>query len=212
MRRRENDMGHDLKERSDKKAEVRDWSRTLEMRIGSRLAAICVVLGLGLAFASKAYGQVAPSGDAGRLNISAGGTASGYYVQYGERKMVGVTGFVDFDARSPWGIEAEGRWLEWNQTANVHAETYSIGPRYHKNIGKLQPYAKGMIGFGEFNFPYDLAHGRYLVATGGGGLDYQISRRIHFRAVDVEYQYWPEFTYGAMTTFGVSSGLRIRIF
>lgn len=175
-----------------------------------RLAFAGVVL--GLVFAGAAQGQVVPAGDAGRLNVSAGGTASGFYVQYGARKMVGVTGFVDIDARKPWGVEAEGRWLEWNQKANVHVETYSIGPRYHHNFGKFQPYGKGMIGFGDFNFPYNYATGRYLVATGGGGLDYQISPRIHIRAVDVEYQFWPEFTFGAMTTVGVSTGIRVRVF
>lgn len=205
-------MLHDLRKRGSKASDVRGRSGVWGMRMGVRMAGACAVLGFGMAFAVAARGQVVPAGDEGRLNISAGATGSGYYVQYGERKMIGLTGFVDVDARSSWGLEAEGRWLEWKQTANVHAETYSIGPRYHRNIGRLQPYVKGMIGFGNFNFPYNLAHGRYLVATGGGGLDYQISPRVHLRAVDVEYQYWPEFSFGAMTTFGVSSGLRIRIF
>jgi hypothetical protein len=211
MTQRENDTMHDLKN-SSKGAKASVWSGFWKMPCRRGRIGVLVAGSLGLLFAVAARGQVVESANAGRLNISAGGTASGYYVQYGERKMLGITGFVDLDARSPWGIEAEGRWLEWRQTANVHAETYSIGPRYHKNMGKFQPYVKGMIGFGNFNFPYNLAHGRYLVATGGGGVDYQISPRVHFRAVDVEYQYWPEFTFGAMTTFGISSGIRVRIF
>lgn len=199
-------MLQNLKRRSGKGSVVRGWSGAL----GTRW--LCVCAAVGLAFAAAAGGQVVPAGDKGRLNISAGATGSGYYVQYGERKMVGVTGFVDVDARSSWGLEAEGRWLEWRQTAEVHAETYSVGPRFHRNFGRFQPYAKGMIGEGYFNFPYNLATGHYLVVTGGGGLDYQISRRIHIRAVDVEYQNWPQFSFGAMTTFGVSSGVRVRIF
>ena len=82
---------------------------------------------------------------------------SGYYLQYGQRKMVGITAFVDADTKRRFGIEAEGRWLEYHQTANVHAETYSIGGRYHFDVGRFAPYAKGLVGFGDFNFPYNYA-------------------------------------------------------
>jgi len=180
------------------------------LRILEVFAFATLVFWLGIG--GVAQGQVVAAGDAGRLIITAGATGTGSYLQYGERKMVGVTGFVDFDARSPFGVELEGRWLEWNKTANVHAETYSIGPRYHKNFGNLQPYAKGLLGYGNFNFPYNLATGRYLMVTAGGGVDYHATNRIYLRAVDVEYQYWPQFTFGAMSTFSVSTGLRVRVF
>ncbi len=182
-------------------------------RPGSRLAFIFAVLTFCAGTAGSAHGQVVPSGDAGKPLISAGGTASGYYLQYGAQTMVGVTGFVDVDTRRRIGFEAEGRWLEFHRTDGMHAETYSIGPRYHMNFGKFQPYAKGMIGLGEFSFPsYGLAHGSYLVAIAGGGLDYQLTHRIYIRAADLEYQYWPQFTFGAMSSFGVSSGIRVRVF
>jgi hypothetical protein len=175
---------------------------------GLTAAVLAACLGMG----SRASGQVVASADAGGLAISAGATGSGFELQYGERKMLGVSGFVDVDTRRRFGVEAEGRWLEFNQTADVHAETYSIGPRYHLNFGRIQPYAKGMIGIGEFNFPYNYAHGSYLVVTGGGGVDYHLKRRIYIRAADVEYQYWPQFTYGGMSSFGVSAGIRVRVF
>ena len=173
---------------------------------------VCAMFAILLNMSSMAHGQVVPAGNAGGLIISAGGTGTGEYVQYGERKMVGVTGFVDLDSRRPFGLELEGRWLEWNQTANVHLETYSIGPRYHKNFGNLNPYAKGLIGWGDFNFPYNLGMGRYLLVTAGGGLDYRLMKRVYLRAADVEYQYWPQFTYGVMSTLSVSTGIRVRVF
>jgi len=172
----------------------------------------CAMLAFWPVIAGSARGQVVSAGDAGKLTITAGATGTGSYLQYGERKMVGVTGLVDLDSRRPFGVELEGRWIEWNQTANVHAETYSIGPRYHKSFGKLQPYAKGLLGYGDFNFPYNLATGRYLIVTAGGGIDYHLTNRIYLRAADVEYQYWPQFTFGAMSTFSVSTGLRVRVF
>jgi opacity protein-like surface antigen len=133
-------------------------------------------------------------------------------VQYGEQKLVGITAFFDADSARRIGIEGEGRWLEFHESASVHAETYMIGPRYHFDIGRFQPYVKGMVGFGEFNFPYNFAHGSYLLVAAGGGVDYRLSRRWSVRLADVEYQNWPQFTFGSMTSVGVSAGIRYRIF
>jgi len=166
------------------------------------LAAAGAVVCLGMA--GTASGQVVAAGDKGGFTVSAGATASGFTLQYGERKMLGIAGFADVDTRRRIGVEAEGRWLEFNQLANVHAETYSIGPRYHMNFHSFQPYAKGLIGFGNFNFPYNYATGRYMVVTMGGGVDYHLRKRIYIRAADFEYQMWPQFTYGNMTSMGVS--------
>jgi hypothetical protein len=148
----------------------------------------------------------------GGLQVSAGALGSVYSIQYGQRKMAGITAFVDANTRRPLGIEAEGRWLEYNKTANVHVETYSIGLRYRFDAGRFQPYAKGLVGFGNFNFPYNYASGRYLVVTAGGGVDFRWTPRISIRAADIEYQDWPQFTFGNMNSFGVSAGFRVRIF
>jgi hypothetical protein len=171
-----------------------------------------VVLAACLGTAGSASGQVAPSAANGGLSLSAGATGSGFYLDYGERKMLGISGFVDAGTRRHLGVEAEARFLEFHQTADVHAETYSIGPRYHLNVGRFQPYVKGLVGFGKFNFPYDLATGNYMVVTAGGGVDFRLKRRIYLRAADIEYQDWPQFTFGAMSSFGVSTGIRVRIF
>ncbi len=178
----------------------------------TRSGAFAILAGAILALAPAVSAQAVQSGDQGGPVLSAGILASGDYLQYGERKMIGLAGFVDADARSHLGLEAEGRWMEFRQSANVHAETYSIGVRYHRTYDNLQPYVKGLIGFGDFNFPYNLATGRYLVVTGGAGMDWLLSRRIQIRTVDVEYQDWPQFTFGNMSTLGVSAGLRIRIY
>jgi hypothetical protein len=148
----------------------------------------------------------------GGLKVSAGALGSGYAIQYGQRKMAGITAVVDVDAKRRFGLEGEGRWLEYNQTANVHVETYSLGLRYHFDAGRFQPYGKGLAGFGNFNFPYNYASGRYFVVTAGGGVDFRWTPRISIRAADIEYQDWPQFTFGNMSAFGVSAGLRVRIF
>jgi hypothetical protein len=123
-----------------------------------------------------------------------------------------MSGFVDADSARRFGIESEGRWLEYHQFANAHAETYLIGPRYHFNIGRFQPYIKGLAGFGNFSFPYGYAHGTYGIVAGGGGVDYRLSRRWSVRLADIEFQHWPQFTFGSMTSTGISSGIQFRVF
>jgi hypothetical protein len=109
-------------------------------------------------------------------------------------------------------VEAEARWLVFHQTGEVHAETWSIGPRYRYSFGRFQIYGKGLVGLAQFNFPYNYAHGNYLVIAPGGGVDYRLTNRIRLRVADFEYQYWPQFTFGTMTSAGVSTGFRMRIF
>lgn len=177
-------------------------------------ACVLFLAAVAMLFAStarRAMAQAAESGDEGAARLSAGASASGWAVGYGNRKMLGVTAWVDGDTIRRFGFEGEGRWLEYHQTANVHVETYLGGVRYHFNYGRMQPYVKGLAGFGNFNFPYNFATGRYLVVSGGGGLDYKLTRRFIVRG-EFEYQDWPLFTYGAMNAYGVNVGLRYRIF
>jgi hypothetical protein len=184
-------------------------------RPGSRvsLAAVFALVisipGLG---PRTARAQVAAPGDQGGLSLSVGAMGSGYTLQYGQRKMAGITLFVDADTKRRLGIEVEDRWLGYYQTANVRAETYSIGGRYHFDVGRFQPYAKGLVGIGDFNFPHKYAYGRNLVVTAGGGLEFHWTQRIYVRVVDFEYQDWPQFTFGNMNSFGVNAGLRVLIF
>jgi hypothetical protein len=183
-----------------------------ESGLGRAGRAIFAALILAICLPATARAQVAPAGDKGGVLVSAGAMGSGFKLQYGQRKMLGVTGFVDVDTRRRIGLEGEARFLEFHQTADVHAETYSGGVRYHFDVRRFQPYAKGLVGLGEFNFPYNLAHGSYFVVTGGGGLDFTFTRRITIRAADVEYQDWPQFTFGSMASVGASTGIRVRIF
>ncbi len=176
---------------------------------GSAAFALAVLI---LGFAGVLTAQVTSPGRQEVLRLSAGVIGSGDTFQYGPRKMLGVGAFVDADTSGHYGIEAEGRWVEFHQRADVHAETYSIGGRYHFVVGRFQPYAKGLVGFGDFNFPYNYATGRYMVVTAGGGVDYRWTHRITLRIADFEYQDWPQFTYGNMTSLNGSVGLKVRIF
>jgi hypothetical protein len=171
-----------------------------------------VLLAACIATARPASGQVVPAADAGGCKVTVGATATGYALQYGDRKMLGVAAIADVDTNRRIGIEGEAQWLMFHQTANVHTTTYLIGPRYHMTFCRFQPYAKGLIGFGQFNYPYHLGQDNDLVIAPGGGVDFRISRRVRLRLADFEYQIWPQFHYGALSSYGISSGIRVRIF
>ena len=166
-----------------------------------------MVAALSLFAGCNAFGQTSESATAGHSFLWVGGGVSGYYLQYGEKTNLGYTGYIDADTVRRLGFEAEGRWLNLHQTNDIHAETYLGGPRYHFNVGGFQPYVKGLCGLGKFNFTYNYAHGTYFVIASGGGLDYRLSPRWSAR-VDGEYQYWPQFTFGAMSSGGISVGVR----
>jgi hypothetical protein len=175
------------------------------------IAVIIVAVFLGIAPA--AYGQVVPSARESGLSLSVGDSVSGFYLQYGARKMAGISTFVDLDTMRHWGLEAEGRFLVFNRTANVQDATILAGPRYYFNLGtKFQPYAKGLVGPGFFTFENAASTGTYLVVAAGGGVEYHITRRFHIRLADFEYQDWPNFPTGSMSAFGISTGIRYTLF
>jgi len=188
------------------------WGVRLAMRPfrGALMAAVLLAVCLGLGRAACA--QTVPAADAGGARLSVGGTASGYYLQYGEVKVLGATAFVDLDTLRHFGFEGEARWLKFHQTHDINATTYLGGVRYSRFFGRFQPYGKALVGLGQFNYPYSLGKDSSFVVAPGGGLDYRISERIRWRAVDFEYQLWPEFHYGQMSSYGVSSGLKFKIF
>jgi opacity protein-like surface antigen len=177
----------------------------------SRIVLSLVLFLTAIAGQRYASAQAAESADAGRALLSVGAAASSFTLQYGDRKILGFTAWVDADTIRRFGFEGEVRRLEYHQAANVHAETYLAGVRYHFNYNRMQPYVKALGGDGHFNFPYNFASGNYFVIAGGGGVDYRLTRRWAARG-EFEYQEWPQFTFGAMNSIGATVGLRYRVF
>jgi hypothetical protein len=199
---------------------VQAWDGKPGMRAGRAaffaVVLLAVLLGAGLA----AYAQAVPAADAGGMKMSAGGAISGYELGYGQLKVVGATVFVDFDTMRHFGVEGEARWSDFHLPsdqkgpgADETASTYMAGLRYSRYVGRFQPYAKALVGFGQFNFPYNYAtQPGQLVVAPGGGTDFRLTRRVRWRVVDFEYQFWPQFQYGLMSSVGVSTGVRVKIF
>ncbi len=164
-----------------------------------------------IAVPQLSLGQAIESADRGRVSGWAGVSVSQYYFQYGESSQTGISGFIDIDTARRLGFEAEARRLVYHRAAQMRVDTYLIGPRYHVNAGRFQLYAKGLFGNGRFSFPNSYAHGNYYVVSAGGGVDYRLSRRFSLRIADMEYQRWPSFTFGPLSSIGASAGIRYRI-
>jgi hypothetical protein len=168
-------------------------------------ATLCV-----LAWTGHARAQVAEAAVGGEQQFAVGGLVSAMHIDYGKRWLGGSGIYVDANLNVHLGLEGEARRLNEHEEAGTHAATYLGGARYTFNSphGRLRPYAKALAGVGEFYFPYGYAKGSYLVVSGGGGFDLRLSRHIRVRLIDVEYQRWPFFTYGSMSAYGASAGVR----
>jgi Outer membrane protein beta-barrel domain len=162
---------------------------------------------------APAAAQVSASSYGGNQTFAVGGMASGFHLDYGKRYLGGAGVYVDGDLNDHWGLEGEANWLWLHQFADTHFSTYMGGPRYNFNTrGNFRPYVKALGGGALFNFPYNYARGSYFVVAGGGGLDYHIAPRLRLRVADFEYQYWPEFSFGAIKPYGVSVGIQYQLF
>lgn len=180
-----------------------------------RTWAACALLILSLAAGARnANAQSPESATGGEAALTAGATVTGVHLQYGEHWVLGAGASVDANLGWHYGIEGEANWSRWHEQSGTYATTYLVGPRYQLNaMGnyRYRPYVKFLAGYGEFNFPYNYAYGTYFVMAPGAGVDYRLTSRIRLRLCDAEYQYWPGFTYGAMSNLSISTGIRYRI-
>ena len=157
--------------------------------------------------AGSAGAQASPTatGPGGYLVLGVG--ASAYHIEYGQRTLGGLQGWVDFKPIPRLSLEGEVRRLDRNEDLGTHATTFLLGPRFSRQRRGIEPYGKVLAGSGHFVFPYSYATGNYFVVSGGGGVDVHLGNRLRVRVVDFEYQRWPRFSFGSMPSYGVSAGI-----
>jgi opacity protein-like surface antigen len=145
--------------------------------------------------------------------VAVGGGISGFQTDYGQSHIAG--GLIFLDAQPHWrvGLESEARYLRWHAQQEVTESNYLGGVRVilWRRPSRWAPYAKFLAGAGKVSLPFGYAHGGFLTYAPGAGLDVALSDRLSVRAVDVEYQSWPQFTYGELHPYGVSAGISLRL-
>lgn len=166
------------------------------------------------AAAFSARAQVAPSATGRRLVVNAGGEGSLFQPDYAGQgvaqaspnHLYGIGAYVDADFTRWFQVEAEGRWLRWNQYAGIDQNSYMIGPRVPiLEHGRFTPYGKFLFGWGSGSF----LTGRATTWAYGGGLDYRLNRKFTVRG-DFEYQEWRVTP--PLHPYGESVGLSYRVF
>lgn len=163
--------------------------------------------------ALAARAQVVPDATDKSISLTAGGLGSLFQPDYGPNHLMGLGVYADLKLSRWIQVEAEGRWLRFNQFANVNQDNYLIGPRVPiRTFGRVTPYVKLLAGVGRMNFQYNYAYGRFADIAFGGGADVRLNRRWSLRAVDFEYQKWPDWAFGSLAPYGVSVGIGYKIF
>jgi hypothetical protein len=156
--------------------------------------------------------QALPTATAPGAYVSIGGAVSFFQSGYGGQTVRGAGLYVDINPVRAVGVESEGRWLRQSKMSNIGESTYLTGPRVQFRIGAYTPYVKTLVGLSHFNYPYDSAQGRYFVIAPGAGVDLMLGQNLKIRLIDVEFQEWPQFTYGTINPYGVSFGFSYRVF
>jgi hypothetical protein len=176
-----------------------------------------------------ASGQVVPAAISKHASLTVGGMASVFQPDYAGGGLTyanpypvaesssypafGVGAFVDVKLTHWVQLEAEGRWVRFNQTQFVTQDNYLVGPRVPiVHIWKANVYGKVLGGFSNMTFDNAGDHGRFTDIAFGGGADIKLTRRISVRALDVEYQYWPTWGNSTLSPYGASMGVSYRIF
>jgi hypothetical protein len=163
----------------------------------------------------SSHAQVEPAATKDTFSVSAGGLGSMFQPDYaGEgiaqtspNRLYGVGAYGDVRFSHWVQIEAEARWLRFNEYLGIDENTYLLGPRIPIcNFHGLAPYGKVLVGVGSGSF----LNGNSFVVAYGGGVDYKLSSRFTLRAFDFEYQQW--HVTPTLWPYGGSVGLSYRIF
>jgi hypothetical protein len=174
--------------------------------------------------------QTVHSATGRQVSITAGGMASIFQpdfegnwqpplylnplAQAGPQPLYGVGAYVDMRLRRWVQLEAEARWMRWNQYANIYQDNYLVGPRlpvYH--FWKATVYGKVLAGYSKMNFDSGQGdNGKFTDIAFGGGVDIKLTKRISLRAADFEYQYYPFWGNTTLSPYGASVGMSYKIF
>ncbi len=134
-----------------------------------------------------------------------------YQPEASPHPLIGFGGYVDFGFRRYLQFEAEGRWLRFNQYLGIYQDHYLIGPRIPiRKYGKFTPYGKALFGWGTMDSPFFSSRSANIAL--GGGVDYELNRKLSVRMIDFEYQLWPNWVDGTLKPYGASVGMAYKIF
>jgi hypothetical protein len=171
---------------------------------------LSIVLWVGLPVAIG-YSQALPTATGPGSYTNVGVTGSYVHVDYGQQWVGGGAIYVDANLYHRYGVEIQYQTLRFNEQGGMRQTTYLAGPRVSFRQAGLVPYADLLAGRGDFYFPYGYGKGAYFVYAPGAGLDYDLKPKIKLRLINIQYQVWPQFTFGNLHPYGASAGISFRV-
>ena len=161
---------------------------------------------------ARVHAQAEPAGIGPGSYVAVGVAGSGFNSGYGQQRLIGPTVYLDANLYRRIGFEAEGRQLRFHTQEDLRQTTYLAGVRFSARGYNVRPYTKLLAGMGVMTFPFHDARGKYLVVAPGAGLDWRVRHSgLQVRVLEVEYQYWPQFTFGPLRSWGISTGVSLRV-
>jgi hypothetical protein len=157
-----------------------------------------------------ASSQAVPTATGSGRFIAVGAGGAFFNSNYGQRWVGGYSIYADINRDVRFGAEFRAQSLRFNQEQGIRETSYLLGPRITYPHHAWIPYARVLLGAGIFKAPYNYAQGSYFVAAPGVGVDY-VRGRVRYRIADIEYQAWPNFTFGQLHPWGYSTGISIRV-
>ena len=157
------------------------------------------------------YAQARPTASGPGGFVAVGGGASAFRSDYGRQSLAGGFAFVDIQPQWRVGFELEYRSLRLNSAEQLRQSNYLAGLRATWRPNGWSPYMKLLAGDGHIDLPFGYAQGDYFAVAPGIGIEYSLGDRVTLRALELEYQYWPKFSFGALQPYGLSTGLSFRL-
>jgi len=176
------------------------------------VAASLLYLSLGIVFcccnASAALAQALPAGgslqDKWQLGVAGSIVNPGYISTLSGGGMVYGTytpmRFLSVEARTHYTYKSTGE-REFSLTG---------GYRFNFPMGRLVPYAGGLIGFGHFNYANPTVQGNgsnSLVISYLAGIEVPAGRHLNLRLIEVESQVWTDFPPNGLSPVVYSAGI-----
>ena len=148
----------------------------------------------------NAAAQVAPAARVGGHPIGVGFGMSGYYLDYGPgRWMEGPMVRASVGVFHGLGVDVSARSIFMNTPKPITRmqQTTLLAGAYYDGLhfGRFRPFARFAGGYGVIEFPSrNPAYTRdsFTVYAPGGGVEYQLSRRVALRG-EYEYEFWRKY-------------------
>ena len=127
----------------------------------------------------------------------------------------GITFFGDAIYHRRFGVEAEVHYDSILTPDDIGENSYMIGPRISLiREDRMNLYVKALGGLAAFEYQqgtypnsHTYTYGAFAV---GGGIEFNASRHITIRAIDIEQQWWPGFAPHGLTPFVTTLGVAYR--